>query len=304
MMKLIGMITARIAYPTGNPNFAVQQAFPASFRAEQTDPFLMCDFFGPTKSEGKEKNPDQFPVDWHPHRGMDVLTYLIEGIGRHADSLGNREEFTAPGMQWCAAGSGIEHAEGGGTPLGENQTGFQIWVNVPSSKKMDDPRYGTVPNEAMPVFRDKGIYGRILAGKFSETLTGPFETTQPVQMVDFVLEPNSSFTHEIPIELDNLIVFVYNGGGSVNDQEASKLKVLLFDAGNKTKRSLQLKSGTKGMSLMMFAGKKLNQPIAWQGPFVMTTEDEIRTAMKEYRMGTFLKKRAAWDYKTSRRTEL
>lgn len=78
--------------------------------AESTDPFLMCDFFGPSLSTGKISNADEFPVQWHPHRGMDIVSYLIEGVGRHADSLGNRGEYASPGMQWISVGSGIEHA--------------------------------------------------------------------------------------------------------------------------------------------------------------------------------------------------
>lgn len=85
------------------------QAFPSAFTAEESDPFLMCDFFGPKKSTGIETDPDAFPMGWHPHRGMDILTYLIEGIGRHADSLGNREEFASPGMQWISVVGKYNH---------------------------------------------------------------------------------------------------------------------------------------------------------------------------------------------------
>merc|ERR1719399_1377949 len=102
----------------------------------------MCDEFGPTASKGKAVNDDEFPIAFHPHRGQDLLTYLVAGVGRHADSMGNRGSFVAPGIQWMSAGSGIEHAEGGGTPTGEIMHGFQIWVNVPSVNKMDDPKYG------------------------------------------------------------------------------------------------------------------------------------------------------------------
>lgn len=145
-MPVIAVRKAQVAHPTGDPNFSVMQGFPKPFSAEESDPFLMCDVFGPTPSKGIETNPDKFPIGWHPHRGMDILTYLTEGIGRHADSLGNRGTFSSPGMQWISVvslflsmvvkpfqlnlllqGSGIEHAESGGTPAGENLQGFQIW---------------------------------------------------------------------------------------------------------------------------------------------------------------------------------
>jgi quercetin 2,3-dioxygenase len=101
-MPILASRPAQIAHPTGDPNFSVMQPFPSAFPAEESDPFLMCDFFGPTPSEGVILDPDRFPIGWHPHRGMDILTYMIEGIGRHADSLGNRADFSSPGMQWIS----------------------------------------------------------------------------------------------------------------------------------------------------------------------------------------------------------
>lgn len=101
-MRVLAVRKAQVAHPTGDPKFSVMQPFPASFSAEESDPFLMCDSFGPTLSTGVETDPDKFPVGWHPHRGMDILTYLIEGVGRHADSLGNRGTFASPGMQWIS----------------------------------------------------------------------------------------------------------------------------------------------------------------------------------------------------------
>lgn len=112
MLPILSIKAAQTTYPTGNKSFSVQQAFPAAFSETHTDPFLMCDFFGPSLSQGTETDPDSFPVRWHPHRGFDICTYLVEGIGRHADSLGNRGNFPSPGMQWIQTGSGIEHAEG------------------------------------------------------------------------------------------------------------------------------------------------------------------------------------------------
>ena len=101
-MKVVAVRKAEVNHPTGDPNFSVMQAFPAGFTAQESDPFLMCDAFGPTVSTGIIEDPDRFPVQWHPHRGMDILTYLVEGVGRHADSLGNRGEYASPGMQWIS----------------------------------------------------------------------------------------------------------------------------------------------------------------------------------------------------------
>jgi redox-sensitive bicupin YhaK (pirin superfamily) len=118
IMKTISVTNSKKVFPTGDPNFSVKQAFPANLDHSDIDPFLMLDHFGPKVSTGVETHPDSFPVDWHPHRGMDIMTYLVQGVGRHADSLGNRGSYATPGMQWISVGSGIEHAEGGGDPEG------------------------------------------------------------------------------------------------------------------------------------------------------------------------------------------
>lgn len=107
-MKVVAVRKAQVTHPTGDPNFSVMQAFPAGFTAKESDPFLMCDAFGPTVSDGVIADPDKFHVQWHPHRGMDILTYLVEGVGRHADSLGNRGEYASPGMQWISVVSLVQ----------------------------------------------------------------------------------------------------------------------------------------------------------------------------------------------------
>ena len=124
-MLALSVRSAQVTHPTGNADFSVLQAFPASYDTSESDPFLMLDHFE-LVSTRLETDPDEFPVGWHPHRGFDLLTYLLKGVGRHADSMGNRETFATPGCQWISAGSGIEHAEAGGTPVGDVQLGFQM----------------------------------------------------------------------------------------------------------------------------------------------------------------------------------
>ena len=256
-MRILSIKKAQVTHPTGDPNFSVMQAFPAAISAEEADPFLMCDHFGPSLSNGVETDPDSFPVKWHPHRGIDILTYLVEGVGRHADSLGNRGEYLSPGMQWISVGSGIEHAEGGGTPKGEYTTGFQIWVNVPSNLKMNDPRYGTNSPETIPIIEDKTLYpgmkGRLLAGNYDK-LKGPFETAQDVQIFDLMLEKESSYTHFIPHELDNCIVYVYKGRGMIADKNIVINNVIHLDASNDSNRSISFQSQDNALSVMIFAG--------------------------------------------------
>lgn len=296
-MKILEWQMARKTFPTGDPKFAVMQAFPAGISEEDADPFLMCDFFGPTKSKGRISNPDEFEVPWHPHRGMDILTYMVEGRGRHADSMGNREEFPSPGMQWISVGSGIEHAEGGGTPAGETVTGFQIWVNVPAARKMDDPKYGTEPPESIPnLVLGDGVTARLLAGSYAEQ-TGPFRTVQDVQIMDYKIAANAKYTHLLSAAHDNCLLFIYDGHGKIAGTELNKFATVRMDARSPADREVSLEGGPEGMSVMIFAGKRLNEPIAWRGPFVLSTNEQLAQTMEEYRRGDFPPVRVAWDYK-------
>jgi len=207
-------------------------------------------------------------------------------VGRHADSLGNRELFSGPGMQWCSVGSGIEHAEAGGTPAGGNTTGFQLWLNVPSDRKLDDPRYGTVPSEDLPVVRlDGGVVARVLAGPLGD-VKGPFSTVQPVEMVHYELPAGASVQHSVGAALDNAMVFAFRGGVRLGSQGSlSEHEVARFDAGSSLARSITVTAGAEGAGVMLFAGKRLNQPIAWNGPIVMTTQAEVQQAFAEVRAG-------------------
>ena len=220
-------------------------------------------------------------------------------MGRHADSLGNRETFSAPGMQWCSVGSGIEHAEAGGTPAGQNTTGFQLWINVPKGRKMDDPRYGTVPSEAMPVLTlPGGVVARVLAGPLGD-VTGPFETVQAVSMVHYDLPPGASVTHTVGPTLDNAMVFSFRGGVEVAGAASGigENQVGRFDASDAAVRDVTLTAGAAGAGVLLFAGKMLKEPISWHGPVVMNTREEVEKAFQEMRRGAFPPVRVPWDYR-------
>jgi redox-sensitive bicupin YhaK (pirin superfamily) len=289
-----------ITHPFGDHR-AVKQAFPSAIPSEHSDPFLMCDYFDLVETTGKARHDDDFPIDWHPHRGMDIATYLRSGVGRHADSLGNRETFDSPGMQWMSVGSGVEHAEGGATDAGIYTQGFQIWINVPADRKMDDPRYGTVPSKDLPMvtLKDGGGTALVLAGD-ALGVHGPFETVQDVQMIDFRVERGASLKFSIAEGLDTAILYVYEGclksANGENDIQAGS--VILLDAGFDSLRGLKLQTKDEDdAGVMLFAGKKLKEPIAWHGPIVMNTQEQIRTTLSELRSGTFPPKRVGWDYK-------
>jgi len=299
MMSIIEVKAAQVTHPTGDPKFSVMQPFPAAISERDADPFLMCDEFGPTESSGKETDPDRFPVGWHPHLGMDIMTYLREGRGRHADSLGNREEFDSPGFQWISVGSGIEHAEGGGTAKGDRQHGFQIWLNVPKVHKADDPEYGTVGAELLTEFDLIGGAGRarLLAGPYSGQ-EGAFKTKQSVQMIDFEVTPRAAFCHPVPDNMETVLVYCYKGelrvgaeGKTLPAQHVARLD------GRSTSRDLLLESGEDGAGCILFAGKPINEPIAWHGPFVASDKKELQKAFRAYQDGSFPPKRVPWDYR-------
>jgi hypothetical protein len=294
-----------VSRPFGDER-TVKQAFPNPISSEQSDPFLMCDYFD-LPSTGMAQHPDDFPINWHPHSGFDICSYLKKGLGRHGDSLGNRETFEAPGMQWISTGSGIEHAEGGATPAGQAMEGFQIWINVPADKKQLDPRYGTVPTPKLPALPLNGGNStvRVLAGQAFET-TGPFQTVQPVQMLDFELQSSDKISFPIADDFDTTILYVYDGELThLNHQAASHSQssviprgsVILMDASMPDKRHIELKASTKGANVMVFAGRKLRQPIAWHGPIVLNTQDEVTKTIRAIRSGQFPPVRVQWDYK-------
>ena len=272
------------------------------------DPFLMCDEFGPTVSKGLETDPDKFGVDWHPHVGMDICTYLREGTGRHADSMGNRGTFASPGFQWISVGSGIEHAEGGGTPRGQRMHGFQLWVNVPRAKKRDDPRYGTADPGSLPnvALGDGGGGGgagnasarvRVLAGPVAGAV-GPFKTAQPVQIADYELEPGARATHTVPPNMQTCLVYVYRGSLTVGGRALPEKSIALLDATDaEGARAAPMRAGAGGAGALVFAGARIGEPICWHGPFVLASRAALQRAFGEYQAGTLPSVRVPWDYR-------
>lgn len=304
-MKIRKIVKAGKAHPFGDTR-EVSQAFPMGLPSEESDPFLMCDYWDTSEMDDKAKDEDDFPIGWHPHRGFDIATYMKVGKGRHGDSLGNREEYDSPGMQWMSTGSGVFHAEGGANAAGERMQGFQIWINVPSDKKLDEPRYGTVQPKDMPVVKiSDRCSARVLAGE-TMGVKGPFSTVQQVQMMDVEVScagesEGAEASFEVNEELNTAIIFVYEGSlQHLNDsaEEIANGSVVLLDASDKDKRSIVLKTppGTPA-AVMLFAGRRLDQPIAWQGPVVMTDEYEIANTFSEIRGGFFPPVCVDWDYK-------
>ena len=346
LMDILQVGKEGITHPFGDSR-SVKQAFPAGIPSRLSDPFLMCDYFNTVERTGPASHPDDFPVNWHPHKGFDIASYLKKGTGRHGDSLGNRETYSTPGMQWMSTGSGVEHAEGGANDVGDVVQGFQIWINTPSSQKLNDPRYGTVPTTDLPLIslvdddddNDGGnrvvrATARILAGPSvgastsngtTADIVGPFRTSQDVQTIDFELKPNTTIDFDVAQDMDTAMLYVYDGTLVATTEngieEVEQGGIILFDADtdagsgsdSHNRRGVKLTSGSTrdsgnddgdgdgndavGAHAILFAGKKIKEPIAWHGPIVMNTQDEIRETLKQLRSGNFPPKRVPWNYK-------
>jgi quercetin 2,3-dioxygenase len=311
-MNVKRIVQQGITHPFGDHR-TVQQAFPAAIPSHESDPFLMCDYFHAVENNGPAQDEDEFPVDWHPHAGFDIASYLLSGTGRHADSLGNRITYETPGMQWMSTGSGVEHAEGGASPKGELVEGFQIWVNTPSERKGDDPRYGTVPTQDLPLVKlltnqdSSGSTARVLAGE-AFGVRGPFNTVQPVQMIDFDIGPDTIIDFDITDEMDTAMLYVYDGKikslNTANDDSNANVHsvesghVVLLDASSSQHRAIRMTTPKDSKArALLFAGKKIGEPIAWRGPIVMSTKEQLMKIFQQIQTAQFPPKRVPWDYK-------
>lgn len=262
---------------------------------------MMCDEFGPTVSKAQYGNDTDkgFDVPWHPHHGMEILSYMVEGNGRHADSMGNRETFGSPGFQWMSVGSGIEHAEGGGTPKGQRTHGFQIWLKMPKSNMEDAPRYGTVqPDEipTVPVTGGAGGVVRVIAGSLGQT-PGPAKFAVTVQILDVELKAGGVFSYERPGNMDNVMFYAFKGDGTINGSTSIKAQqICRFDATGSA-AAANLTAGKDGLRVMVFTGKQTKEQLVWHGPFVCASREQLMKCFQQHQRGQFPPVRVKWDYK-------
>jgi hypothetical protein len=248
------------------------------------DPFLLLDNFGSKKPRDYLKG---FP--WHPHRGIETITYVIEGIVEHQDSLGNNGIIKSGDVQWMTAGSGIVHQE---MPLESKPklTGFQLWANLPAEHKMMAPRYRDITSEDIPeVQLNDKVSVKVIAGTINGT-TGPVRDiiTEP-QYFDVRMEPNSNFKFQTDSD-HTVFTFVYQGEGFFNtkaSQKASTNQLVLFDSGN----FITAKTKDQPVSFILVTGKPIDEPIFWRGPIVMTSQEELDQAFQDFFNGTFIKKK-------------
>ncbi len=246
------------------------------------DPFLLLDDF---RNDNPEDYMAGFP--WHPHRGMETITYMLAGTVEHRDSLGNHGSLGAGDVQWMTAGSGILHQE---MPKGDDQgrmQGFQLWANLPSALKMTKPRYQDVKAHDIPTITDDdGTQARIICGSFWGK-TGPIEgvAADPRYLDIFV---PAKMTKRLPVETTkHAFAYVFEGSGSFQDSShhVTNRSLVLFDRGDE----VVVQAGEKGIRFLLVSGKPLDEPVAWGGPIVMNTKQELRQAFDELERGTFIK---------------
>lgn len=244
------------------------------------DPFLMLDAFDSVNPPDYEKG---FP--WHPHRGIETVTYLAEGIIEHGDSLGNSGVIQAGGCQWMTAGSGIIHQEM--PKRAPRMLGLQLWLNMPAANKMSSPAYHDLSAEKIPVVRENGASVFVIAGEYRGTQGATRGNYVSATMLSIALEPGASC--EVPVASgETSFVYILEGSLSFGDGEnaiGQKTAALLSDGD-----AVSLCAGPGSHArCVLFSGLPLGEPIAWGGPIVMNTDEELDLAFRELDEGTFIK---------------
>lgn len=248
------------------------------------DPFLMLDDF-------HSNNPADYRAGfpWHPHRGIETVTYMIDGYMKHEDSIGNKGIISSGDAQWMTAGSGIIHSEMPGQESGLLR-GMQLWVNLPAKLKMTDPRYRDVSRDSIPSAAPaRGITVRVIAGEVNG-VKGPVNAiTANPHFLDVAMEPRTTFEHTV-VAGHTALAYVLEGSGTFSPDNPDPVEdesLVLFGSGNQVRVS----SGEKRLRFIFLSGKPIGEPVAWQGPIVMNTDEELRVAFEEYQNGTFLRHR-------------
>lgn len=253
------------------------------YEKEWLDPFLMLDFFGSKDPADYMKG---FP--WHPHRGIETVTYILEGAVRHEDSLGNSGVITAGDVQWMTAGSGIIHQEMPQADLAP-MWGFQLWVNLPRAQKMCEPKYRDITRKDIPCVCTETSEVRVIAGSY-ENVEGPVHDLAMTPFYyDVLLKPNAAIVFDVP-DSYTVLACVFEGEGAFGDTaETNGISPCLMslNKGNAVKAT----AGASGMRFLLLGGEPLGEPIAWRGPIVMNTDEELQEAFSEYYNNTFLKHR-------------
>ncbi len=270
------------------------------YQVPQFDPFLLLDDF---RSDDPSKFLPGFP--WHPHRGIETITYVIRGDVEHGDSMGNKGDITVGDVQWMSAGSGIIHQE---MPKGDREGrmgGFQLWANLPASMKMMEPRYRDVKREQIPeVSLPGGVRVNVICGEVNGVRGPVRDIVIEPEYLDVSVPVNSGFTH--PIRRGHTaLAYVIEGKGYFDDDRdsfshevvgknyfdlkrecvCSDATLVLYEDGDR----VSISAKEEPLRFLLISGRPIGEPVAWYGPIVMNTQEELKVAFDEYHNGTFIK---------------
>jgi redox-sensitive bicupin YhaK (pirin superfamily) len=243
------------------------------------DPFLLLDHFG-------SDNPDDYIAGfpWHPHRGIETVTYMLNGEVEHGDSIGNKGVIGSGDIQWMTAGSGIIHQEMPKHYYGKME-GFQLWVNLPAVDKMMGPRYRDIKKETVPeVSLDNGTKVKIICGEFNGVHGPAKDIVADPEYLDVTVPAGSRFEHSVN-EGYTAFAYILEGSGTFGDTIVNEEHLGLFSKDG----VITANAGDSQLRFILISGKPIGEPIAWRGPIVMNTEEELHKAFLEYQEGTFIK---------------
>ena len=267
------------------------------------DPFLMLDDF-------HTANPAEYlpGFPWHPHRGIETITYVFEGLVEHGDSMGNKGVIGAGDVQWMTAGSGIIHQEMPQKSPTGTMWGFQFWANLPAAQKMMAPRYRDVKAAAIPeIILDSGVRIKIVSGRVNGTHGPVQDIVIDPEMFDVSVPSGTVFRH--PVKEGHTAIAYVLAGEAYFDERRDPFAYEMMGAGwtdvarqcvcgpeavvlyERDGADICITAGDQGVRFLFIAGKPLNEPVAWYGPIVMNTQEELRTAFEEYQNGTFIKQK-------------
>ncbi len=247
------------------------------------DPFLLLDDF-------HSNNPDDYMrgFPWHPHRGMETISYILKGRVEHGDSMGNQGIISEGDVQWMTAGNGIVHQEMPHGDADDMLWGFQLWANLPAKNKMMTPRYQEIKSSQIPeTVLKNGVKIKIICGNVNG-VDGPVkDIVIDPQYLDVTLPPQTTFQHQTPYE-HTVFTYIIEGQGHFDNNQNTyhELETLIiYDKGD----SIEISTKEDAVRFLLISGKPINEPIAWHGPIVMNTDEELEIAFEEYLNKTFLK---------------
>jgi len=265
------------------------------------DPFLMLDDF-------HTDNPDEYLAGfpWHPHRGIETITYVLNGVVEHGDSMGNKGVIGVGDVQWMTAGSGIIHQEMPQLSPTGTMWGFQFWANLPAAQKMMPPRYRDVPAATIPeVLLDSGVRVKVISGRLNGVQGPVQDIVIDPEFMDVNVPAGGSFAHVIKPG-HTAVAYVLEGAGNFDegrdpfsyeyagsgwldlerDCTFGPETVVLYE---REGEAIRVTAKAQGVRFLLLSGRPLNEPVAWQGPIVMNTREELRIAFEEFHNGTFIK---------------